>query len=164
MADDPGAEVSLRPVTSATWRSTLALRVRAEQLRFVADSQPIALVMLAKAYVRPGGLTWAPYAIFLGDEPVGMLQVADNPSGDADTCWLYHFFVDAGRQGRGIGTAALRAALALIAREHPAAREVRLTVHPDNAAARRLYEREGFRVTGEQRDGEDVFVWGLSRQ
>ena len=59
---------------------------------------------------------------------------------------------------------ALRAALALIAREHPAAREVRLTVHPDNAAARRLYEREGFRVTGEQRDGEDVFVWGLSRQ
>ena len=55
--------VRLRPIDGSNWRESLAVEVTAEQLRFVADHQPVALVMLAKAYVRPGGFDWWPLSI-----------------------------------------------------------------------------------------------------
>lgn len=53
-----------------------------------------------------------------------------------------------GRRGRGVGTALLRALLAEVARHHEA---VSLSVSTANPA-RRLYEREGFRVVAEAGD------------
>src|SRR4051812_28582353 len=45
----------------SNWRRALAVEVRADQVRFVADHQPVALVILSKCYVRPDGQTWTPY-------------------------------------------------------------------------------------------------------
>lgn len=53
-------------------------------------------------------------------------------------------------RGRGVGTALLKAGLARLRRA--GARCVRLEVRPTNVAARRMYERAGFRDVGRMRD------------
>jgi putative acetyltransferase len=58
-----------------------------------------------------------------------------------------HLYVDLGRQGRGIGTALLQKAMD----EEPI---LRLWVFQENGAARRFYERRGFRLVRET-DGHD---------
>lgn len=58
-----------------------------------------------------------------------------------------HLYVDLGRQGRGIGTALLRKAMD----DEPM---LRLWVFQANVAARRFYERRGFRLVRET-DGRD---------
>ncbi|KUL41622.1 GNAT family N-acetyltransferase, partial [Actinoplanes awajinensis] len=76
--------------------------------------------------------------------------VALRPDGGA--YWLEHFYLDAGLQGAGIGTAVLRGLLERCDREGAT---VRLNVLR-GSAARRLYERHGF--TLESEDDVDVFM------
>jgi len=45
------------------WRASLAVEVAPQQLPSVAGYQPVALVILAKAYIRPGDLDWEPVAL-----------------------------------------------------------------------------------------------------
>lgn len=147
-----------RPIARDNWRAALALRVAPAQLPFIAESQPIVALALAKAHIRPDGLAWHPYGLYAGETLVGFVAVAHDEA--AASCWLYHFFIDAARQGRGHGGAGLHALLALLAAPPFAARTVLLTVHPANVAAQRLYARAGFLPTGAERDGEPV--WRLS--
>ncbi|NYV76157.1 GNAT family N-acetyltransferase [Streptomyces sp. UH6] len=65
---------------------------------------------------------------------------------------LEHFYLDPGRQGRGLGTAVLRA---LLDRSDAAGETIRLNVL-NGSPARRLYERHGFTVEAE--DPVDVFM------
>ncbi|WP_409061398.1 GNAT family N-acetyltransferase [Streptomyces sp. SYP-A7185] len=76
--------------------------------------------------------------------------VALRPAEDCQ--WLEHFYLDPALQGRGIGSAVLRA---LLDRTDAAGDLVRLNVL-QGSAARRLYERLGFRV--EDEDPVDVFM------
>ncbi|QMU74216.1 GNAT family N-acetyltransferase [Streptacidiphilus sp. P02-A3a] len=66
--------------------------------------------------------------------------------------WLEHFYLDPGVQGRGLGSAVLRA---LLGRADADAVPVRLNVL-QGSAARRLYERHGFTV--EDEDPIDVLM------
>ncbi|WP_433894499.1 N-acetyltransferase family protein [Streptomyces sp. CA-111067] len=68
----------------------------------------------------------------------------------ADGRWLEHFYLDPGVQGRGLGSAVLRE---LLARTDGEGVAVRLNVL-QGSGARRLYERHGFVVEGE--DAVDV--------
>ena len=70
---------------------------------------------------------------------------------DEDALWLEMFYLEAAHQGRGIGTAVLRAVLAETSPE----RELRLQVLV-GSAAQRLYERHGF--VAEHEDGVDVWM------
>src|SRR5579884_37846 len=164
--------VTLRPVTRENWQEALRLAVSPEQQRFVAGYTPIALLGLAKAYVRPGGVTWEPYAIYarqaretdaardsaetMAETMVGFVELAYAP-GSADEYWVFHFFIDARFQGRGYARAALARLVELVAREHPEARALQLVVHPENTAAQRLYTSTGFRPTGAEHWGEPVY-------
>src|SRR6185437_12975127 len=114
-------EISLRAVTEDNWRETLTLTVRPEQQRFVAEYAPIAAVALAKAYIRPDGAVWTPWAIYRGATMVGFLALACDPETD-DKYWLFHFFIDHRYQGRGYGRAALQQYIALVRREYPQCR------------------------------------------
>jgi len=157
--------VSLREVTRENWRATLRLAVHPDQQRFVAgDDAPVAAIALAKAYVRAGGVSWAPYAIVASEgeaeEMVGFVALAYEPE-SADEYWVFHFFIDRRYQGRGYGAAALARLIDLVRREHPRARMLQLVVHPENQAAARLYTRAGFRATGAERWGEPVYQLAL---
>jgi len=152
--------LTLREVTSTNWREALRLAVQPEQQRFIADYTPIAAIALAKAYVRPGGLVWTPYAFYDGAQMAGFAELAYEP-GSQDEYWLVHFFIDRDLQGRGIGKRALWLLVELVREQHPNCRVLRLTVHPENIAAQRLYTGAGFRNTGTERDGEPVYALRL---
>jgi len=154
------ATITLHEITRDNWRAALRLSVHPDQQRFVADATPIAAVALAKAYVRPGGLVWLPYAILADAQMVGLLELAYAP-GSADQYWLYHFFIDQAQQRKGYGKAALRAFIALVGTDHPTCQQISLAVHPENRHAQQLYTSVGFQPTGMQMDGEPVYALAL---
>lgn len=159
--------VTIAEVTRANWRATLALGVAPEQQRFIADYAPIAALGLAKAYIRPGGLVWTPYAFYAHDEAagadgqegalVGFTMLAYTPESVEDY-WLFHFFIDQRFQGRGYGALALQRLIAHVRAAHPHSHALHLTTHPENTRAQRLYARAGFRPTGESMDGEPRYI------
>jgi diamine N-acetyltransferase len=158
--EDVIEDVVLREVTRENWRATLRLAVHPEQQHFIADYAPIAALALAKAYVRPGGATWAPYAIYASETMVGFVELAYTPGSD-DDYWVFHFFIDHQWQGRGYARAALRRLIELVGRDHPQSRMLQLVVHPANLRAQRLYIGAGFRPAGTERWGEPVYQLAL---
>ncbi len=155
--------IAIREVNRQNWRAALTLAVHPEQQRFISDHTPIAAIALAKAYVRPGGLTWLPYLICADEQPIGLTVLAYDP-GSGDNYWIYHFFIDRAHQGKGHSKPALQAFVALIRTQHPACRQINLTVNPDNDRARRLYASVGFQPTGEEMDGEPVYTLRAANQ
>lgn len=152
--------ITLRELSRENWREALELSVKPEQQRFVADYAPIALVGLAKAYVRPLGLVWIPYAIYAGYEMVGFVELAFEPD-STDQYWMYHFFIDQRYQGRGLGKLALAAFIEQVQQSFPECRVISLTVQPDNLPAQRLYAGAGFLRAREEVFGEPVFWLNL---
>lgn len=156
--------MSVEEVTRANWREALTLTVAPEQQRFVADVAPIAALGLAKAYIRPAGLDWEPYALMAHEADarrmVGFAMLATAPE-PAEDVYLLHFFIDQRFQGRGYGAEALRCLIALARAVYPLRRALALTVHPENTRAQRLYANAGFLPTGALIDGEPAyrFVW-----
>lgn len=153
MSNFIGGELVL--IDGSNWRGALGVRVGPEQLKFVADHQPVALVVLAKAYVRPGGRTWEPLAYVIDDHIVAVMALS---FGDRNA-ELVNLAVDVGHQRRGIGTAVVVSAIGR-AREHDVD-AVELTVHPANEPAIALYQSVGFVATGERRHGEPVWRYDL---
>jgi diamine N-acetyltransferase len=153
-------EVTLRAVTQENWLATLALEVEPDQQRFVAGFAPIAAIALAKAYIRPGGALWEPYAIYMGSSPVGFIELAYTPA-SADDYWIFHFFIDRRFQGRGYGRAALATFIAFVRANHAACTTLQLVVHPENHHARQFYINAGFRPTGSARWGEPIYQLAL---
>lgn len=147
----------LERIDQHNWRAALAVTVGPDQLRYVAGHQPVALVILAKAYVRPGDLDWEPLVVTAGASAVGVVALAHATAHSE----ILHLVVDVDRQGQGVGAAVVELLLAHVAQTRPGAQEVRLTVHPDNTRAQRLYRRRGFSPTGEVRDGEPVWSRSL---
>ena len=146
----------LSEVTHANWRETLKLTVHPEQQRFVADYVPIAAIALAKAYIRPGGLVWTPYAFYTETDMVGFAVLAYEPE-SSENYWLRHFFIDQRYQGKGYGKQALRLFLEFVKDNHARCQALQLTVHPENFHAQRLYKSLGFQPTGAEVDEEPVY-------
>lgn len=154
---EDSSRLRLARIDQHNWRAALAVHVRPDQLGYVAGHQPVALVILAKAYVRPGNLDWEPLAVTAGASVVGVVALA-HASLHTE---LLHLAVDVSKQGQGIGSAAVALLMAHVAETRPAAEEVRLAVHPDNGPAQRLYRSRGFSPNGEVRDGEPMWTLNL---
>jgi diamine N-acetyltransferase len=144
-------------IDGGNWRNALEVRVTPEQLAFVADHQPVALVILAKAYVRPGEREWEPLAI---EDDAGQIVGVVALAHSAETCEMQNLVIDAAHQRQGLGGRAVTAIVEYVKSHRPQCREMWLTVHPQNDAAQRLYAKAGFADTGEQRDGEPI--WRLT--
>jgi len=154
------SEITIREVTRDNWQEALRLAVHPEQMRFIADYEPIAAIALAKAYIRPGGLVWIPYAFYAGATLVGFVILAYEP-GSKENYWFFHFFIDKQYQGQGYGKQALQTLLRFIKEHFVECRAVYITVHPENERAIRLYTTAGFQATGEERWGESVYKLSL---
>jgi diamine N-acetyltransferase len=154
-------ELLLREITRENWRDALQLSVHPEQQRFIAAYVPIAAIALAKAYVRPGGLVWIPYAFYTPAEMIGLTELAYEPE-SIENYWLFHFFIDQRYQGQGYGKQALRLFLQFLREHHTRCKALHLTVHPENDRAQHLYTHVGFRPTGEEVDHELVYKLALA--
>lgn len=148
--------LTIREVTRENWRATLRLAVHPEQQRFIADAVPIAAIALAKAYIRPGGLLWLPYAFYATTQMIGFTELAYEPA-STDNYWIFHFFIDLLYQGQGYGKQALLLFVDFIRQQHAKCRSIHLTVHPDNTRAQRLYTSVGFQLTGGIMEGEPIY-------
>lgn len=136
--------VELVEIDAANWRDVCALRVRPDQSEFVA---PVSYYLALCTY----GPDWSPLGVMAGGEAVGFamwgVDEADN------SFWIGGLIVDAEKQRRGYGTAAMNDLIELAAkRGHP---EVALSYEPGNPA-RQLYQALGFVETGEMEDNEVV--------
>ena len=150
-----GPSNRLIPIDQSNWRDALHVRVSDEQLPMVAESQPVALVILAKAYVRPDGRRWEPLA-YLGSDGAIVAVLALTHADDVVE--VRNLAVDITRQGAGVGTELMNAVLDWCRAQGSSS--VELTFHPANVVAARLYGRVGFSPTGETRNGESV--WSIS--
>jgi diamine N-acetyltransferase len=157
--DNPD-ELCLAPIDQHNWQASLAVAVRPEQLPHVAGYQPVGLVILAKAYIRPGDLDWEPLALTSQGSVIGVVALAHSAA------WteVHHLAIDVARQGRGVGSRAVELLLAHVRETRPACQEVRLTVHPANDRAQRLYRRSGFLPNGQMRDGEPIWLLDLTSE
>jgi len=150
-----GSTNRLVPIDQSNWREALRVRVTDEQLPMAADSQPIALVILAKAYVRDGGRRWEPLA-YLSPDGVIIAVLALTHTGTVAE--VRNLAVDIDRQATGVGTELMGAVLDWCRAQ--GSTSVELTFHPANEVAARLYRRAGFTPTGTTRHGEPL--WSIS--
>lgn len=145
------------PIDRSNWRAALSVRVSDEQLPMVADHQPIALVILAKAHVQPDDRRWEPLAYVDGSGAiVAVLALAHGESRSE----IVNLAVDLEHQRTGVGTEAVEAAAGRC--RDLGAHFVELTVAPQNEVASRLYQRVGFVRTGDVRNDEPVWELRLT--
>jgi GNAT superfamily N-acetyltransferase len=145
----PRMDVELRQITSDTVRAICELEVAADQRSFVAPNA----VSIAEAHFTPGH--WM-RAIYADGQPVGFVLTFDDAS---EGYFLWRFMIAQSHQRRGIGRRAMQQVL-----EHwreLGATAARTSVVPSNTGATRLYESLGFRLTGEEDDGELVMSLDL---
>lgn len=143
--------IHLEEVNPGNWR--LGLRVAEAQRRYVADSAGI----LARAWAYREERSRA-YIIYEDNTPVGMALYYD--CGEFDAYDLSQLFIDERYQGRGLGTRAARMIVDEMRRDGKYEKAV-LCYIEGNEAARRMYERIGFRLTGEADGNEVIMEMGL---
>jgi diamine N-acetyltransferase len=158
-ADQAAELVSLREITSGTVRAICRLDVGPGQRDLVAPNA----VSIAEAYFEPAA--WF-RGIHAGDTPVGFAMLYDPtrtaaPESGPDVCYLWRFMIDHGHQRRGYGAKAL-ALLIAHARTLPGVTRLRTSFVPLPGNASGLYERAGFRLTGEVDDDEQVMELDLT--
>jgi ribosomal protein S18 acetylase RimI-like enzyme len=82
------------------------------------------------------------------DVPVGTIVCGRNSRlKTSHICGIYGVYITKSHRGRGIGNKLMDAALAEI-RKMPGVVKIELAVNPAQKAARRLYRKYGFKVTG----------------
>ncbi|WP_369298315.1 N-acetyltransferase family protein [uncultured Neglectibacter sp.] len=129
------------------WREDL--RVSETQRRFVSD----AMKLLARAYAYREHRSRA-YVIYDGDVPVGMALYYD-----CEELGAYNFsqlFIDERYQGKGFGTEASQQILERMKADGRYDKVV-LCYIDGNEAAKSMYEKMGFSLTGE-RDGDEIVM------
>lgn len=145
LQDRTGRTISLSEISDDNWRAVADVAPHDEQRRFVAALGARYLLLS----MRDG--LWHSLAIQADGAVVGHVMWAyDKNDG---THWIGGMLIDAVEQGRGVGRAALQATIRLLS-GLPDAREIRLSYHPDNTAAARLYTEAGFRPTGDTENDE----------
>lgn len=137
--------IHLEPVGPDNWRVG-RLRVAGAQKHFVAD----AATILARAYAYRESRSRA-LLICLDGVPIGMALYYDWEEGRAFN--LSQFYIDERWQGNGYGTEAARLLIEEMRREGRFDRVV-LCYIEGNEAARRMYEKVGFHLTGEREEDE----------
>lgn len=150
--DSSRPAVTLREITEDTVIDIIRLKVAPEQDRFVAENA----VSLSQALFAP----YAWYrAIYLGETPVGFVMLSDDSllaeRPEKPEIGIWRFMVDQRYQRQGIGEAALRLVV-----EHARGRgiftKLSTSYVPGDGSPVRVYERVGFRHTGEVDDDELV--------
>ena len=139
--------IYLVEINPDNWR--LGLKVSKEQEQYVAN----ASVMLARAYAYRKYRSKA-FVVYNDTTPVGMAMYYDCEELEA-----YDFsqlFIDERYQGNGYGYLAANQIINMMKKDGKYSR-VYLCYIEGNEAAKKLYEKIGFRHTGES-DGDEIIM------
>ena len=144
-------EIELIELTEDRLDQCFALKVAGDQTEYIASNE--ASWKAAKENEKVA----RPFAVCCGGERVGCTMFAfyedcDDPD---DRYWLWRFMIDERCQGKGYGTAALRAIIRYF-RDH-GANNIRLSTKETNTNALSMYRGAGFRDTGEM-NGEEIVL------
>lgn len=139
--------IRLETVGPENWREDL--KVSETQKRFVSD----AMKLLARAYAYREHRSRA-YVIYDGDVPVGMALYYD--CDDLNAFDFSQIFIDERYQGKGFGMEAAQQILELM-RSDGKYDKVILCYIDGNEAAKSMYEKLGFSLTGE-RDEDEIIM------
>lgn len=139
--------IRFETITPDNWR--LELQVSEAQKNFVSDSARL----LARAYAYRESRSRA-YVIYNDDLPVGMALYYD--CDELNAFDLSQLFIDERYQGNGFGLEAARQILEMM-KSDGKYDKVYLCFIDGNEAAKNMYEKLGFHLTGE-RDGDEIVM------
>lgn len=139
--------IRLEDVNPDNWR--LKLNVSEAQKNFVADSATI----LARAYAYRESRSKA-YVIYNDIIPVGMALYYD--CAELNAYDLSQLFIDERYQGNGFGIEATKQILDKMKSDNKYDK-VTLCYIDGNEAAKNMYEKLGFKLTGD-RDGDEIIM------
>lgn len=140
--------MELREITMENFLECIKLSVSDMQKGFVASN------MFSLAEAKADGVS-VPLAIYDGDTMVGFIMYDYDEK--EKTGWISRLMVDQRYQGRGHGRWAMMEVIGRL-RGIEGIKIMRTSFAPENSAARKLYTSLGFKLTGEQIDGEDVCI------
>ena len=138
--------IHLETITPDNWR--LGLQVRDDQRHYVSDSAGI----LARAYAYREHRSRA-FVIYNDDLPVGLAMYYDVE--EEREYNFSQFFIDKRYQGNGFGYVAASLILQMMKDDGKFDKVVLCYIEGDDAA-RNLYEKLGFRHTGEAYEDEII--------
>lgn len=142
-------ELSLKKVDENNFIECFNLKLGSGQEKYV--SHPIR--SLAQAYVYYNQCT--PFAIYHKDIIAGYVMVIYDY--DEETYNIWHMMIDEKYQGNGYGTAAVGLCIDYIkSKPFGESNIIVLTCNIDNTTACRIYEKFGFKDTGERDDEEMI--------
>jgi diamine N-acetyltransferase len=148
--------VTLRELTDPDRQAVLALRVAAEQERFVGGS---VQNVLADAAEYPQAKPWY-RAVFAGEEPIGFVMISWNcepqPPEIIGPWFLWKLLIDERHQGRGYGSEVVRQVAEIVRAE--GATELLTSIVPGDGGPAGFYERLGFVPTGDLDVNDEVIV------
>lgn len=91
------------------------------------------------------------FAVYDDDTPVGFMQLEED--GERNVLYLWRVMIDQAYQNRGFGTSAVEKIIGLV-RACGKYDAMELGCKPENVRGMHLYEKLGFRPTGEVEHGE----------
>ncbi|WP_327728244.1 GNAT family N-acetyltransferase [Streptomyces sp. NBC_00487] len=153
LLDGTGRHVALHDVDDENWRAVADVAPLDDQRRYV----PALAARYLLLSLREG--VWNSLAVCVGDTVVGHVMWGRDEDG---SYWIGGMLIDAAEQGKGIGRAAARTLMRWLA-DRTDCEVLRLSYHPDNTAAERLYTSLGFGpVSATEGDEDDEVVAELS--
>lgn len=139
----------LKDITKDNWVKAISLRVREDQVNFVASNAvSLAQLNFLENFYAKG--------IYNGDEMVGFTLYGIDE--DDQEYWIYRMMIDQNHQGKGYGKEAVKLVIEDIKNmKEDYHKTVMLSYEPANEHAKRLYEKMGFQeIEGLVIDGEQV--------
>ncbi|MCM3744610.1 GNAT family N-acetyltransferase [Sporosarcina luteola] len=138
----------LESITKDNWVKAISLRVREDQVNFVAsNSVSLAQLNFLENFHAKG--------IYLGEEMIGFALYGIDE--DDHEYWIYRMMIDQKHQGKGYGKEAIQLVIDDIQSiKEDCHQTITLSYEPANEHAIRIYEKMGFKeiegllISGEQ--------------
>ena len=138
--------IQFRAITEKNFKAVLDMKT-GEGKAFV----PSNARSLAQAWLYRDNNDVYCFAIYDDETPVGFMQLDEDP--EERVIGLWRVMIDEQYQGKGFGTAAVRLIISLV-RESGKYDRMSLGCVEENAVGMHIYEKLGFRPTGEVEYGE----------
>lgn len=143
--DKAGRRVTLREVDGENWRAVADVAPLDDQRSYVAATAARYLLLSMRED------DWNSLAVCADAAVVGHVMWGRDDDGSH---WIGGMLIDAAEQGKGVGRALLRTMTGWLGAQE-GCWAIRLSWHPDNVVAGRLYESLGFVPTGVV-DGDEL--------